>query len=269
MNSKTDSIRAALNLRRQIWPLAVLAGLALVGPLGAAEKAAAVDPKTLPAPKRLVVPKLSGTVTIDGDLTEPMWAKAAVIKPFFTADGSGREREETEVRVWYDDTALYLAWICTDADIQATFTARDSKFWEEEVAEFFITPKDLNKYYELQWNPLGGMFDAIITNQIDTNGVSKKFDGDWTYTAKGMKSAVKVKGTVQNSSDKDEYWRVEVVIPFSDFDQPTPKAGDVWRANFYRFNRQKDMAVELLSWSPPILPGFHQPSRFGFLEFGK
>ena len=263
------SLRSRLTSPCAIWPLIVLAGLALVLPVAAAEKAPAPDPKTLPAPKRLVVPKLKGTVTIDGDLTEPVWAKAAVIKPFFLSDGSGREREQTEVRVWYDDTALYLAWICTDSDIQATFTARDSKFWEEEVVEFFITPKDLSKYYELQWNPLGGVFDAIITNEIDANGVSKKFAGDWSFTAKGMKSAVKVKGTVQNSSDKDEYWRVEVMIPFSDFDQPAPKAGDVWRANFYRFNRQTDLPVELLSWSPPILPGFHQPSRFGFLEFGK
>jgi hypothetical protein len=252
-------------------PVAItgFAVLASLSSLPAADTKAVPDPKTLPAPKRLVVPKLTGAVTIDGDLTEPMWAKAAVIKPFYKADGSGREREETEVRAWYDDTALYLGWVCKDADIQATFKERDSKFWEEEVAEFFITPKDLSKYFELQWNPLGGMFDAIIRNELHENGVSKKMAGDWSYTAKGMKSAVKVKGTVANSGDQDEYWRVEVVVPFSDFEQATPKAGDVWRANFYRYNRQKDLPLELLSWSPPMLPGFHQPSRFGFLEFGK
>src|SRR6185436_9796799 len=173
------------------------------------------------------------------------------------------------VRAWYDDTALYLAWTCTDSDIQATFTARDSKFWEEEVAEFFITPKDLSRYFELQWNPLGGVFDAIITNEMDERGVSKKFEGDWSFTAKGMKSAVKLKGTAANSSDKDEFWQVEVMIPFADLNQSSPKPGDVWRANFYRFNRGKDQPVELLSWSPTMLPGFHLPSRFGYLEFGK
>ena len=230
---------------------------------------APIDPKTLPAPKRAVVPKLRGAVTVDGELNEPVWAKAIVLGTLVPANGIDRPRESTLVRAWYDDTALYLGWTCSDADIQATFTARDSRFWEEEVAEFFITPKDLTRYFELQWNPLGGVFDAIINNQLDERGVSKKFEGEWGYTAKGMKSAVKVKGTVGKREDTDEFWQVEVVIPFSDFEVPAPKPGDVWRANFYRFNRGRDLPAEQLSWSPPMLPGFHQPSRFGFLEFGR
>jgi len=127
----------------------------------------------------------------------------------------------------------------------------------------------LKRYFELQWNPLGGVFDAIIDNELDERGVSKNFTGDWSFTAKGMKSAVKVKGTVANSSDKDEFWQVEVMIPFADLGQPTPKPKDVWRANFYRFNRGKDRPAELLSWSPTMFPGFHEPIRFGYLEFGK
>ena len=90
-----------------------------------------------------------------------------------------------------------------------------------------------------------------------------------SFTAKGMKSAVKVKGTVGNSSDKDEFWQVEVMIPFTVLGQLTPKPKEVWRGNFYRFNRQKDRPVELLSWSPTMVPDFHQPSRFGYLEFGQ
>ncbi|MEK7676992.1 MAG: carbohydrate-binding family 9-like protein [Verrucomicrobiota bacterium] len=192
-----------------------------------------------------------------------------MLKPFCRSDNAGREREHTEVRLWYDDAALYLAWTCQDADIQATFTQRDSKFWEEEVAEFFVTAKDLHRYFELQWNPLGGVFDAIIENDLDERGVSKSFQGDWSFTAKGMKSAVQFKGTAGNSSDRDEFWQVEVMVPFADLGQSAPKPKDVWRANFYRFNRAQGQPVEQLSWSPTLLPGFHQPSRFGYLEFGE
>jgi hypothetical protein len=245
--------------------------------VSAADKAP--DPKTMSAPKRVVIPKLRGTINVDGDLREEVWAKAARLNPFFKNDGSGRERENTEVRLWYDDTALYLAWTCRDADIQATFTERDSKFWEEEVVEFFITgpggyptlgsTNQSSRYYELQWNPLRGVFDAIIENDIDERGVSKKFTGDWNYTAKGMKSAVKVVGTVSNSADKDEFWQVEVIVPFADLGQPAPKAKHVWRANFYRFNREKNQPAELLSWSPTLTRSFHEPGRFGFIEFGE
>ena len=227
------------------------------------------DLKSLPAPKHVVVPKLRGPVTIDGELNEPAWAKAVVLQPFFQSAGGGPEREHTQVRLWYDDNALYLGWTCRDVDIQATFTNRDSKFWEEEVVEFFVTSGTLERYFELQWNPLGGIFDAVIDNKLDAQGVSTNFTGDWNFTAKGMKSAVKVKGTVGNADDKDEMWQVEVVVPFADLGEPAPKPGAVWRANFYRFNRAKDQPAELLSWSPTRFPSFHQPSRFGYLEFGK
>jgi hypothetical protein len=62
---------------------------------------------------------------------------------------------------------------------------------------------------------------------------------------------------------------VEVAVPFADLAETTPKPGDVWRANFYRFNRGKDQPAEALSWTAPMLPGFHQPTRFGYLEFGR
>jgi len=223
----------------------------------------------LPPPRRVVIPKLQGQLTLDGNLNEPVWTKAALLSPFALNDGSAPEREKSAVRIWYDDNALYLGWTCTDADIQATFTARDSKFWEEEVAEFFVTAGTLDRYFELQWNPLGGVFDAIINNQMDPRGVSTNFTGDWSFTAKGMKSAVQLKGTAANSNDKDEMWQAEVIIPFADLGEATPKPKATWRANFYRFNRAKGQEPELLSWSPTRLPGFHQPARFGYLEFGE
>jgi len=226
-----------------------------------------VAPKTVQAPPRVLIPRLRTEVKIDGDLNEPVWTNAALLK-LSQNDGSGPEREQTEVRLWYDDTALYVGWTCTDSDIQATFTARDSNFWDEEVVEFFVTPNELKCYFELQWNPLGGVYDSIVDNEMDERGISHNYKGDVSFTARGMKSAVKVRGTVGNSSDKDEFWQVEVTIPFAALGQPTPKPKEVWRANLYRFNREKDRPVELLSWSPTMVPDFHQPSRFGYLEFG-
>ncbi|MEW6302851.1 MAG: carbohydrate-binding family 9-like protein [Verrucomicrobiota bacterium] len=220
-------------------------------------------------PRRARIPKLSGSLQIDGRLDEPVWRRAAVLKPFIPNRGEGADSEGTEVRIWYDDTALHLGWICIDRDIQATFTARDSKFWEEEVAEFFITPDKLDQYFELQWNPLGGVFDAIIRNQLGPDGKSRKFTGDWDYTAQGMRSAVRVEGTVANSADTDRSWTVEVSVPFADLGVSAPKPGAVWRGNFYRFSRGSNKPETQLSWSPTRLPSFHQPARFGYLEFGR
>jgi hypothetical protein len=220
-------------------------------------------------PSRVKIPKLSAPTKVDGKLDEPVWKRAVVLTPFIPNRGEGKDSEGTEVRAWYDNEALHLGWICQDRDIQATFTKRDSMFWNEEVAELFLAPEKLDTYFELQWNPLGAVFDAIIHNHLDTNGISTKIDGDWSYTAKGMRSAVVVDGTVANASDEDRSWTVEAVIPFADLGVSPPRPGTVWRGNFYRFSRGKNNPELQLAWSPTRLPSFHQPSKFGYLEFGK
>lgn len=236
-------------------------------PLLAALATMAATALQMPDPKSTSVPRIDAQTKIDGVLDEQPWQQASRLTPFVRHDTMAPARVGTEVRVWYDQAALYLGWICEDEDIQATFTQRDSRFWEEEVVEFFVTPASLGRYFELQWNPLGGTFDAIITNDIGSDGRSQKFEGDWSYTAANMTFAVRADGSVQNSSDRDQRWTVEARIPFADLNVPTPRPGEVWRGNFYRFNRDRDREPELLSWSPTVWPGFHQPTRFGYLRF--
>ena len=221
----------------------------------------------MPEPKTAIVPRFEAQVNIDGVLDEPPWQKAARLTPFARNDKPAPARAGTEVRVWYDGSALYLGWICEDYDIQATFTQHDSRFWEEEVVEFFVTTGPLDRYFELQWNPLGGTFDAIIANELGPDGSSKQFKGDWSYTAPTMTHAVRVEGSVQNSGDRDTRWTVEARIPFADLKARAPERGDVWRGSFYRFNRDRDGDPEPLAWSPTVFPGFHQPARFGYLRF--
>lgn len=244
---------------------AILLFVSALAAVGAQPPAGALA--RMPAPKSASVPLIEAVIEIDGVLDEQPWQKAARLTPFVRHDTMRPARVSTEVRVWYDEAALYLGWICEDADIQATFTQRDSRFWEEEVVEFFVTPGALDRYFELQWNPLGGTFDAIISNDLDADGRSERFEGDWSYTAVNMTFAVQVAGSVQNSSDRDERWTVEVRLPFADLKVRAPQRGDLWRANFYRFSRDRDRETEQLSWSPTIWPGFHQPARFGYLRF--
>lgn len=260
------ALRALRTIRGAVMVLAL--GVAQILFVSAADVSA--EPKPISPTPRVVVPKLHGTIKVDGNFDEPVWARAAVIQPLYRNDGSGREREHTKLRLWYDDEAIYLGWVCEDSDIQGTFTQRDSKLLEEEeVVEFFVAPTTLTRYFEFQWNPVGGIFDATIENDLDRRGVSKAFRGDPTFTAKGMKSAVKVDGTVGQSSDRDNLWKVEVRLPFADLGLTTPKANTVWRVNFHRYNRGQGHPTELLSWSPTLCPSFHQPGRFGTLQFGK
>ncbi len=219
--------------------------------------------------KQIVIPKIEEEIRIDGNFNEPVWGNAAIITPFFHNDGSGIETETTLLRICYNTSFLYLGWICSDSDIQATMTRHDANLWEEEVVEFFLAPQTLTRYFELQWNPLGTSFDGIIQNTLNDEGFSIKRDLNRDWNPENIQSAVIVEGKLNDTSSPDKEWRVEVAIPFSDLEVTPPKQGDVWRVNFYRYNRTKGKKTEHVAWSPTRTKTFHEPNRFGYLEFGK
>jgi hypothetical protein len=226
-------------------------------------------------PRQITVPRLEGEIRVDGYLDETAWTHAAKYDGFLLNESEKKPRVKTTVFIGYTPTNLYLGWRCDDPDIQATFTKRDDPLWEEEVAELFLFPRENIpwpgpvRYFELQWNPLGTMFDAVIHNTLGEDGWSQKMQGDWEWTAEGMQSAVAVDGTVQESGDTDQGWTVEAVIPFADFGVNAPKPGTIWRGNFYRYNRDTDKSNELLSLHPTTKPSFHEPKRFMKIKFVK
>lgn len=252
-----------------MYPRAVLI-LVLIGLL---QNLFAVDPaagdEAPPELPSVTIPRLSGAVTVDGHLDEAVWGAAVNVSGFQPASKrGGSPTEDTVLLLWYDETALYFGWQCADRDIRATMTARDSRFWEEEVVEVFLTAAALTRYFELEWNPLGGVFDAIIENTLDEEGRSLGIEGDWDWTAEGMTWAARMEGTSMNGDDRDTGWWVEVRLPFAALGEPAPAPGTRWRGNFFRINRHGWRTPESIAWSPPLTGTFHQPSRFGYLIFG-
>ena len=78
-------------------------------------------------------------------------------------------------------------------------------------------------------------------------------------------------GTLNDDSDPDRYWIVEVAIPFKNFAfvgaQTPPKPGYRWNLNLNRHGGKTNMQYS--QWSPadtPV-PTFHTPHRFGRVIF--
>src|SRR5438132_8921837 len=76
-------------------------------------------PSSMPEPKSTIVPHIAANVKIDGVLDEGPWQKAARLTPLVAHDTMAAARVSTEVRIFYDEAAIYLGWICQDTDIQA------------------------------------------------------------------------------------------------------------------------------------------------------
>ena len=93
-----------------------------------------------------------------------------------------------------------------------------------------------------------------------------------------MKTAVHVDGTVNDDSDRDRGWTVELAFPWrnmkwlaTDGRALPPKEGDVWRLDFSRFNTYKESPPAKDSggwfWTRHGVWDSHIPECFAYVTF--
>ena len=155
-----------------------------------------------------------GEITVDGRLDEFDWAAASQINAFTRIlNDYGRITSPTRARMLWNDEGLYIAFACRDGNMWALFTEEDDPMWSEEVVEVFIDPDgDGLDYLELEVNPLNAVVDLHI-GRVHPDWVSDK---DWDIL--GLETAVQVEGTVNDSTDVDRGWTVEISIPWAAFE---------------------------------------------------
>ncbi|MCU0427615.1 MAG: carbohydrate-binding family 9-like protein [Candidatus Kapabacteria bacterium] len=212
------------------------------------------------------VKRTVGEVKIDGVLSEESWTKAAPVGDFSLTDGSGKPQVSTSAKLLWDSTTLYIAFECSDTDIIARMTQRDDKLWEEEVVEVFFAPYLPEKfgYTELEISPANTILDLYVREVRGVMPIALPYT---TYNL-NVRSATQIRGTLNNSTDRDTSWTVEISLPLADV-QPVNllpiTEGDKWRMNFYRMERFPNK--EFIAWSPTMLNKFHVPARFGEVIF--
>jgi hypothetical protein len=213
------------------------------------------------------VKRTAQPIRIDGVLDEPAWGHIKPVRALTLHDGSGAPQLETEAKLCWDDKYLYVAFSCVDTDIWGTYTKHDDPIYDQEVVEIFINPSgDLVNYYEFEVSPRNVTWDGRIHNP-DNDPKTAKYDPSWECA--GLLTGVRVVGTLDNRSDIDQLWSVEMAIPFAAIAQRPPTDGERWRGNLYRIDRAQ--TDEFSCWSPPQKageqPAFHIPKRFGHLIF--
>ncbi len=210
------------------------------------------------------VPKASRPPTIDGKLDDEIWKAAPAVTLTSSMDGSPVTKRTT-ARILYDDKFLYVAFDCEDPDVWGSLLKKDDPIYTEDAVEIFIDANgDGKTYNELQVSPHNVNFDAAFVTRRSDLAEAMKWES-------GMKSAVTVRGTIDNDADKDEGWSVEMQIPLDklmEVPRLPPQKGDTWRFNLYRLEhlvRRKQ--IEGQSFSPLFAGDFHHLPRFGKLIF--
>jgi hypothetical protein len=257
--------------------------LCLASRLAAADTADDWERMKTITPRSYVCGFTEKPLVIDGRLDEPAWQAAPWTEDFVDIEGSRRPtpRFRTRAKMLWDNDYLYIGAELEEPHVMGTVTKHDAVIFQDNDFEVFINPDGSNHdYYELELNALNTTWDLYMSHPYKDGG---KADDSFELT--GMRSAVHVKGTVNNPSDKDQGWCVEIAIPWKALGahahRPSPPlVGDHWRMGFSRVEWKFDIVggkyVKVPNthednwiWSPQGIIDMHRPERWGFVQFSR
>ena len=220
-----------------------------------------------PIPK-YEVKRAASAIVIDGKMDDKAWAAANTAELTFPWESQTGAKQKTVARLLWDDDNLYVSYECEDADITAKFTQRDDPTYRDDAVEIFINPRPTQQttaYIGLEMNARGVLYDYLsVAVAPNSRLFFKRFNLD------GVKVAASVNGSLNERSDKDRGWSLEVSIPWVNFEELSrkPAPGATWSFNLNRWDGvepNRRMSI----WSDSMLerPGPHAPERFGEMLF--
>jgi hypothetical protein len=262
-------------------------GLTVVGTPKARGQEAGSGSTAVPRPRVYICYRTPEPITVDGRLDDRAWTEAEWSEPFVDIVGEDRPAPplRTRFKMLWDDEYLYVAAELEEPHVWATLTKRDAVIHQDDDFEVFIDPGgDGLNYYELEINALGTVWDLLLVRPYRDGGPALH---EWDIA--GLRSAVSVQGTLNDPSDLDRGWTVELAFPWAALaeyapgDRP-PHPGQAWRVNFSRVDWHmevtdagyrkrtdpvtgKPLPEENWVWSPQGAVDMHRPEMWGNVRF--
>ena len=244
---------------------------------------------------------VSESLRIDGRLDEPAW-RAAPTSPRFIDILTGQPAlYDTRAALLWDKENLYIAFRIEEPRLHAKYRKHNDPIYYDNDVEVFIDGRDT--YYEFEINGFNTSYEVFFLwdDSYEKRGFSKApqfartrlkpFNGvdfkkhprgarlgnfDWSFP--GKKTAVAMDGTLNDDSDTDRGWTVELAFPWrgmkwlaTDGRALPPRNGDVWRMDFSRFNTYKAPPPAKDSggwvWSRHGVWDSHIPECFPYIHF--
>jgi hypothetical protein len=255
--------------------------------------------------------RIASPVTIDGNIYKDVWQAAHWSKRFADIVTGAPGMYNTQTALLWNNTHLYIAFKAEEPFVTAALTERDSIIFIENDLELFIDGGDC--YYELEVNAANTVYEVFFIwkdawqqqgkfdlPQFDVHQAQAyTFGGDydrsgahfwkgthprgirWAYTnfdMPGLQTAVQVEGTLNNNSDIDKGWNLEIAIPWSSLAllangrSLPPTDGDIWSMFLGRFQQLEAGGKEItphpaMVLTPHGIYDTHLPDKWSRIAF--
>ncbi len=233
-------------------------------------------------PRGYVCHRTAEPIVIDGKADEEAWKKAPWTEYFRDIEGDLKPEPlfRTRAKLLWDDDYLYVYAEMEEPHVWGTITQKNAVMFHDNDFEVFIDPNaDNHYYYEFEMNALNTIWELTLAKPYKDGGPAIN-----PKNLEGTKSAVHVRGTINDPSDFDEGWSVEIAFPLKELKEYAegvacpPKDGDYWRLGFSRVEWQVTVEdgkyVKVPNrpeynwiWSPQGIIDMHRPERWGVLQF--
>ncbi|MEM1320522.1 MAG: carbohydrate-binding family 9-like protein [Bacteroidota bacterium] len=241
------------------------------------------------APEKYVCYQTMTPLAIDGKQQETAWEKAPWTQSFVDIEGDLKPKPalETRAKMLWDKDYFYFYAQMEEPHIWAKLVQRDAVIYYDDDFEIFIDPDgDGHNYYEFEVNAFNTLWELLLLRPYRVDEEPKVL---FNWNIPNIKTAVHIEGTLNDPSDEDQYWSVEMAIPWTALKELAPKergpkAGEQWRVNFSRVDwtmeikegeyvKVKDAATgnslpeNNWVWSPTGQINMHMPEQWGYVQF--
>lgn len=182
------------------------------------------------------------------------------------------DEQNTTFRMLWDENSLYVFFHCEDKYLTVRETERDGQPFFDDCAEIFLipVPDSLDTHFGFELNLNKASNDFIYFNDYykGEDGILKAFNPDF-------EAEISYAGTINNNSDEDQSWTLEMAIPLKAFNSMTTfepvKPGSQWAFLAVRQDRNDSTgnrrSTSTLFPIYDISKNVHQVNRFGLMEF--
>lgn len=225
--------------------------------------------------------KTTESFHLNGRLDKSPWNKAEWTEDFVDIEGDikPKPRFRTRAKMLWNDEYLFIGAEMEEPHLWAYQTEHDSVIFQDNDFEVFIDPNGDNHLYgEFEMNARNTTWDLLLIKPYRDGGPAVN-----GWEIKGLRTAVHLDGSLNNPSDLDKGWSVEIAMPWRSLGEIAgcpcpPKDGDQWRINFSRVEWHTDIVdgkyVKVKGrpednwvWSPQGVIDMHRPSMWGCLQF--
>lgn len=198
--------------------------------------------------RSVFVKKIEGGIKLDGVLDEAVWNEADKATDFwqmFPTD-SLRSTNETEVKLLYDDTHIYISAYAkgVNANFMVSSLKRDfSALSNDNITVLFDTFRDGQNAFLFGVSAYGVQREGLVSDRgVTINGFSLTWDIKWKAEA----------------ARNEDSFTIEIAIPLNSLKYP--EGSQRWGFQSYRFDMQTN---ERSSWSS--VPQNQIPINLGYL----